>query len=156
MKPSWSVILTVKSTPDSINYFIQYYLNIGVSEIFLFLDSPNDFEKNIIVAIKDVVLEQYGDRYSKLECRLSRNGDGINQVIYFWVRHKQALFYFYIDKYNFVRGFSSNNAQLFTLNRLENNKFAVGYNGKYLSVTPQGKVSFSATEIKAWELLELI
>ncbi|MCP1660524.1 glycosyltransferase family 2 protein [Neisseria perflava] len=41
--PSWSVVVTVKSTPTYINYFIQHHLALGAKEIFVFLDSPNDF-----------------------------------------------------------------------------------------------------------------
>lgn len=44
MKSSWAICTTVKSSPQVINYFIDYHLNQGVSEIFVFLDQPQEFD----------------------------------------------------------------------------------------------------------------
>lgn len=39
---NWSVVVTVKADPELIDVFIQHYLKLGASEMFIYLDDPAD------------------------------------------------------------------------------------------------------------------
>lgn len=39
---NWSVVATVKADKELIDIFIDHYIKIGASEIFIYLDDPND------------------------------------------------------------------------------------------------------------------
>lgn len=39
---SWSIVATVKAEKELIDFFVNYYINMGVDKIYLYLDDPND------------------------------------------------------------------------------------------------------------------
>lgn len=42
MQSKWSLVTTVKAPDDLIERFIQHYLDMGASKMYIFLDSPNE------------------------------------------------------------------------------------------------------------------
>lgn len=46
IESTWSIVVTAKTTIENINIFIKHHLEIGVDNIYIFLDSPQDFQEN--------------------------------------------------------------------------------------------------------------
>lgn len=44
MPSTWSLVTTVKAPDELIEKFINHYLNLGASKLYIFLDSPNEQE----------------------------------------------------------------------------------------------------------------
>lgn len=87
MNNTWSIVVTAKTTVENINIFIKHHLKMGVDNIYLFLDAPQDFdEKEEFIVSDQVEIFKCNDRFWKnrehFECLRYSKGEKPHLVEY--------------------------------------------------------------------------
>ncbi|MGL3044456.1 glycosyltransferase family 2 protein [Acinetobacter pecorum] len=99
MNNTWALVVTAKASIENIKIFLDHHLKLGVNEIFLFLDSPEDFnnidELNINEKIKIFPCTdefwRTRDHYEILDTEPNKKPKAVEQRQYHNMLHAQDV-----------------------------------------------------------------
>ena len=77
-------------------------------------------------------------------------------LAYLYFEQDRETRYIFSDEKGRLVAYSKPQGQMFSLTRLSDSKFALSYEGSYLTVKPNGDVTVSAPAAKAWEHLSIV
>ncbi|NNH76601.1 glycosyltransferase family 2 protein [Acinetobacter sp. ANC 5380] len=87
MEVTWSIVVTAKALPENINIFLDHHLGLGVDNIYLFLDSPDDFNPENFLKKNDRVKifkcdKEFWEQRKHFECLRYSRGERPDLVEY--------------------------------------------------------------------------